>query len=277
MYNYLENIKKLYPQAQEKIKEIIKFYEDNKDGLLSSNNLKVYDVSYYVYSEMEKDFPLTFEANKNSFDGNGIFDYFCQTEYDFFENENNLNVLQYIRNTSTFYFVPEKLIKRNGSYAYCDYKNKNIFLQTIFDFIIYEECNSNILGLTDKHNIIFEYNKDYFSLEEVAEDIENELQTLIDFNIYELFKDCLQVYNYLTEFKKNQVEIFKTYCEDEEELQREEKEKEENKHKQKKEKLSVLKEIINCYLNIHGDNIAEGNNGLILDILGEIENELLKR
>ena len=63
MYNYLENIKELYLKAQTRIKEFKKFYELNEDGLLSSNNFKVHDVSWYMNKDMEKEFPLTFLRN----------------------------------------------------------------------------------------------------------------------------------------------------------------------------------------------------------------------
>lgn len=249
----LENIKKLYPQAQEKINEIIKFYENNKNGLLSSNNLKVYDVAHYIYSEMEKDFPLTYEANKNSFDGNGIFDYFCQSEYDFFKDENNLDILQYIRNTSTFYFVPEGL-KKYDNFAYCYYKNIDDFIDEIFYYILSDNYGI-YLKLSDKNNIIFEYNIEMVELENIIDDITKELQTIIDFDINDFYKECLQVYTNLMDFKNNQVEIFKTYCEDEENIQKEEKEKEET------EKNIVIK-ALNYYIS-NNENISEKEKNII--------------
>lgn len=277
MNNYLNDIKELYPKAQEKIKEIIKFYENNKDTLLSGNNFKVHDVSWYMHSNMQNEYPLTYQTNlENNYGDNGIFSWFCDSEFDCFKDENNLDLLQYVGRTSTFYFVPEGIQTKNGCYAYCDYKNKSVFVPMIFDYIIDSECITHILEITDNYNIIFKYNLNYYELEELTTDIEHELQAIIDFDINEFYKECLQVYANLMEFKNNQVEIFKGYCDQEEELQKEEKEKEENEQKQEKQKLSILKDIINFYLDKNGDNIMEGNNKLILDILGDIENKLLK-
>lgn len=214
MYN------ELLVKANEELKKVTDYIEEHAD-MFDMHDLKLHDVSYYIYSEMEKDFPLCYAEVDY-----GYFETFCNIEYDEFINwceEHDINfdkMIDRVGRTSKFY-----LHKWNHS-------DKDVMLYTIIEDLkdwcacqYYTIENGQIIA-TD----IEEYEEDtMYYLSYVAEELYNDFIKAI--------ADMIEVYEYIKGFKKNQVEYFKDFLYGfEEQLSYEE----EMKIKAEKEKTSVV-------------------------------------
>lgn len=230
----MEDIKKLYLKAQNVIKKIETFYELNKNGALSSQNFKVYDVSFYIYDKMKKEFPFTYKEYSESSDG-GIFIEFCNREFDYFSDDNDMDLVTYIGSTSTFYIVPEFIKSYDTISLYESYFSLHNFIEAVVYSAIDEFSCYNYLHFSQNNNIIFD---DDYNLEYVIDNLE----TITNIDIDKLFADVLNFYNNLQNFKINQVAYFKEYCE-----QRETELKE--SQDANLDKYNLIKVAVNEYIN----------------------------
>lgn len=100
MYTELLNL------ANGEIERVKQYLKDNENALFTMHDLKLHDVSYYLFDDFGTDFPLT-SANYNSDD---IFNFYCQCTFDIFNEcvksdcEQDFETLaHYIGRTSKFY------------------------------------------------------------------------------------------------------------------------------------------------------------------------------
>lgn len=231
----MSNINELIEKANEVLNWLV---EELENPCYDYMDLKLHDVSWYMYKDMENDFPLCYkEEEENNVD---YFSWFCEEEYDSFiewckENHIDFNKMcNHIGRTSRFYLH--------------NWYDSNI------DYII-----DNIMC-----NVAPYYNNGYYRIEngiiidtdyeDYSEETEDELLYLIE-NFKKDFEkeaeDIKTVYQYINDFKTNQVEIFKDFldyyeCSLKEDARREA-EKEAND-------LNTATEIVNKY-KISSDDI----------------------
>lgn len=255
-------MEELVAKANEQIKRLKAWYEEHQKAF-DSMNLKLHDVSYYCCKEMEEDFPLCYA---NDSDGNyceySYFSMFCEQEYDsmveFLAEEHNIQFKDFhhsVGRTSSFYL-----------------HNQNIFQFERFQlnwFWTMNQILSELMGVY--YGGYVEFNKDgsvnfekslqdiekyYTDMEGAYENLRNELEWLateMHDEVVKYFEDMLIVYDYISNFKKNQVKIFKEWLQFYEDELAEEKRKEEEYEAARQNLIakfenSVLREILNTYV-----------------------------
>lgn len=219
--------KELLAKANDELKKVTEYIEEHRD-MFDMHDLKLHDVSYYIYRDMEKDFPLCYAEEDY-----GYFETFCENEYDLFIewcNEHDIDfekMIDRVGRTSKFY-----LHKWHNS-------DIDIMLYTIIEDLKdwcacqYYTIEYGQIIATD----IEEYEEDtMYYLSYIAEEL------YIDF--LNAIADMIEVYEYIKCFKENQVECFKNFMYGyEEQLSYEE----DMKIKAEKERISILNLIQRKY------------------------------
>lgn len=219
--------KELLAKANEELKKVTDYIKEHED-MFDMHDLKLHDVSYYCYADMEKDFPLCYAEEDYRY-----FETFCDCEYDnFIEwcNEHDIDLekmIDRIGRTSKFY-----LHKWHHS-------DIDVMLYTIIEDLKgwsacqYYTIEYGQIIATD----IDEYEEDtMYYLSYIAEELYTDFLNSI--------ADMIEVYEYIKGFKENQVEYFKDFLYGyEEQLSYEE----DMKIKAEKERISVLNLIQRKY------------------------------
>lgn len=180
-------------------------------------NAKLYDVAYVA-----KDKVFEFEYSP--------FYKFCRNEWDFFTeflNENGLETKQYAR-TSSFYIVSNDY---SDVRDFIDYNNlsevsESVLEKAVIDFmdnhLYYEQRNDETLTFNDVEYIIGYFMNQYeLTLEESFEYIQESVLDSIEDELIELeeyvksLESVNDGYDYLNQFKENQVYNFMYYIHDE--------------------------------------------------------------
>lgn len=200
---YSDKLKaELAPKIEEanKVLKKLKDYIEEHNDMFGYMDLKLHDVSFYCYKDLENDFPLVAERG-----GDNIFYDFCEEEYDNFTNcwcdwegIDFEKMRRFLGRTSKFYLT--------------EWDNDDT-VDTIIQNIVdkYAVWYSNIfIGVDCKYYL----DENCIIDDDAKEDIEEEL----DFIINDLWKDfhsdiedVEKVYKYITDFKENQVEYFKEW------------------------------------------------------------------
>jgi hypothetical protein len=180
-------------------------------------NAKLYDVS--------------FVGKDKAFDGEySPFYEFCRNEWDFFTeflNENGLETKQYAR-TSSFYIVSNDYSDVRN---FIDYNNlsevsESVLEKAVIDFmdnhLYYEQRNDKDLSFNDVDYLIGYFMNQYeLTLEESFDYIQESVIDSIDDELSELeeyiktLEAVNEGYDYLNQFKENQVYNFISYIQDE--------------------------------------------------------------
>lgn len=187
----IDNIKKV----------LIDELKDNKvDCIGQLENLKLCEVSYYIGEKLSEIEGLTDEKYNELYCH--IFDLFCEENYDMFiEEEKNYNIKRvYLGHTSSFYF--ESDYNEVIDYYYpSDYRNEYNL----------EEKKSMLLDefLYIKLNTDEEYLEEEYSTEEDFIYMLNEYEEFLE-TIDEIYNG----YEYIKDFKENQMNIFKDWYND---------------------------------------------------------------
>lgn len=214
----MTEIKELIAKANEQCKRIKEYITENK-GMFSSMDLKLHDASFYEFGNMKNDFPMCFKENEDRSCGYTYFYDFCEDRYDQFEEwckEEKINfraMCHHIGSTSSFYLYEKKFIEKEyGEIRW------SLTMGNIFDELVYPSSNMvefDLNGNIDEEKT-FNYESDYYTKEEWAEEVKPSLQYIID-EMYDDFikeiTDVKKVYEYIKDIKENQVEYFKEYLE----------------------------------------------------------------
>lgn len=190
-------------RANKQLKKVMRFLQENEKAF-SMLDLKLHDVSYYCYSHMFADFPELYENDQDSY----FYD-FCECEYDcmieYFEENDIAYNPEYIGRTSSFY-----LSKYISFSCRCPYGID--FQQSIYD-LLYEngytcDCmpeitENGLIDTTDEYIKDCYENIDYIASGDFFKDVKKQLS------------DCIKAYEYIADFKNNQVEYFKDFCDNE--------------------------------------------------------------
>lgn len=182
-------------KANENLKRAIEVIKNNQ-AAFESMNLKLHDTSYYSWKSAETDFPEIEE------DMNDLFYDFCDVSYmfleeDFKENGYEWEKRQYIGRTSSFYL---------SGYQIRGYRTETEDIDSIlYEIIEKYGYYDSIPDIQDGKIVIDEYiedskaNIEYIASEEFIQDFNKEISGI------------LKMYEYIKDFKDNQVEYFKEY------------------------------------------------------------------
>lgn len=193
----------LIKNAKSELGKVFDFIKENKNALLNYHDLKLHDVSYYCYTDMEKDFPLCYaDANKNNAD---YFYIFCDNEYENFKDDlrefggiDFEKSIKHVNRTSKFYL-----------WKYGDENNAIDLLNTLLNDYFYNGSSVYYSVKTSR----LEFDTDFYK----SADIISDLQSIAsgDFCIYVLEQTSapITIYKEIKVFKNNQVETFKNFLE----------------------------------------------------------------
>lgn len=188
--------------AEEALNRCYKRLKENEKKWNESLNLKLYDCC--GMNEIETDFGKIILNDDTASD---TFYTFCESSYDMMledlkenDNINFVDIADYIGRTSSFYIGK----------AHNDEKDKYsvalVVLSPTWNYSLVEYLETEN-GITiredvdlDDENAVEEYMNDMLN---IAQNVEKEFE--------EAFHEIEVVYDYITAFKKNQVEYFKDY------------------------------------------------------------------
>ncbi|QLF86750.1 hypothetical protein BESEP4_00016 [Staphylococcus phage vB_SepM_BE04] len=187
-------MKKLYNEIKKETEKLNKQFMNIKKLVekLDYTDVKLHDVA------------LTLETEEDMY----MFNVFCEFELDEFINylkDNNLE-MEHLETTSSFKIVPKSVMTDFELFDVQDNEN-------IFDVLGY--------GLNELEDVFLSDNfEEYYSnlnddIEDLQDDLQAEFEELQD-SLYYMFKDLKAVrkgYKYITDFKNNQLELFKEFNE----------------------------------------------------------------
>ena len=210
----MKNFNNLIKNANKEIKRVTDFIQEN-EGMFESMNLKLYNANFKV-----EDSRLTDEQLWDCFIN------FCDDSFRNFtkflgENNINTDIMNHIGSTSTFYLKSEhNLICQKMHRRLKD--SETDFSATIYELVynLYSS-STNIDDILDgdciiQKNLLTDYIRINIQLNDIVESLKDDLQYITD-SLYtdflEEIEDMKIVYDYIKEFKDNQVEKFKEYIE----------------------------------------------------------------
>ena len=181
-----ETIKK----AKQELKKIFDYIDENRDALTGYTDLKLHDVSFYCYREMATDFPLCYAADDQNSEYNYFYT-FCEFSFDDFN--------EYLRDNGIDFYKTVDYIGRTSKF-YCYAGHDNDAETMINDFI----CNDYIFEIENGHFSFFNgFNETIADLKFFAEN------ALKDFKAKTA--DAIKIYEYIKDFKQNQIDYFKEF------------------------------------------------------------------
>ena len=188
----IENIKKV----------LISELKDSKVECIGQlENLKLHDVSYYIGKKLGEIEGLSYEKYNNLYCH--IFDLFCEENYTMFEeDEENYNIKRiYLGSTSSFYI-------ESNYHEIIDYYYRSDYFRGEYNLekkksMLLDEFLFNQLGIYEDH---------------IEDDYSTEEDFIYMLNEYEEFLDTIDEiyggYEYIRDFKENQIDIFKDWYDD---------------------------------------------------------------
>ena len=184
--------KETLKQAKQVLKDIFSYIDENRDALTEYTDLKLHDASFYFYRDMQNDFPLCYADDDKNSEYNYVYR-FCESSFDqFTEDLQNDKIdfhktVDYIGHTSKFYcYAGHDTAKNMINDFLCDY---------CFTIENGRLSFSDCYGLAETINDLERFIKD----------------ALTDFK--EKTADAIEIYNYIKDFKENQIEYFKEFLE----------------------------------------------------------------
>lgn len=192
-FEEVASVESRYFELNKRALNIGKKYGD----LLHYTNLKLYDVSSYVYDNYEDD------------EGIELFNDFTSFEFDYFKEfiiDNNNLVMNHVGRTSTFIILPDKDVYFLDS--------DNLDCIDVYNCLIADVEATQYLTLAEQVTQLYNDGDDVSDfIEEWLYNFECELDQL-EHNIElmeEYYKPIKNAYEYIDSFKNNQVELFKEY------------------------------------------------------------------
>ena len=262
----MENkLRELTQKANEQIQRIKDWYEEHSKAF-DYMDLKLHDVSYYCYSKMEKEFPLCYENDRH--DEYSYFYRFCESEYDSMVEDlkenfkiNFKDFHHQLGRTSSFYLHDENIFQFER-FRINWYWTMNQIVSEIYGshYGCYTAFDKNgSVDLEKSLESCEEYMDDTSAYEYLNDEIEW-IATEMYNDVLKKFEDMLFVYNYIKDFKENQVEIFKEWISYYENEFMEEKRKEEEYETKRQGLIAefknpVLRDVLNKY--VHNNDAIE--------------------
>lgn len=222
----------LLAQAQKEIDRTKQYLQEHVDALFSMHDLKLHDVSCYLYDDFENDFPLLYADNNG--DTDDLFNFYCQLTFNVFDdclkedcNADFETLAHYAGRTSKFYLND-----------FDSYGNKP---ENAIDYLFYEKADLWRTGIDlqdDEQLYIMGVD-----IDEYGDAIRDDLTEIIN-NFYNMtVEHCapfIRCYEILKAFKDNQVSDFKEFCEQYETKLQEQREKEIAQEKADSETITAI-------------------------------------
>ena len=236
-------IKKVFVNELNKLVEKIQSnYGEKIDYIGTTTNLKLHDANYLC--ETEQDY--------------SNFNIFCEQEYQYFEEieKENETVRDYIGRTSSFYIKPKCDYSLFRTFSHYEYDKKNILgkiIMLIEEYFEYEYSIDLSIEASYDYEIISinsEYAKELLKgLTINTREFFNTLYEEMEKNILQEVDCIYKTYEFLEDYKENQIEYFKEYLQnikDEEawEQELEEKRIEQEKKWEKEGWQELLQQVI---------------------------------
>lgn len=221
-------IEYLEERANKVYGDVKKWVLDNID-MFSMMDLKLHNACYYAFDEMKNDFPFCNENNMFHFYE------FCEQSYDTFieylseEGIDFNKTIHRVGMTSKFY-----LTEIEDSYA------DNIMLD-LMDYFFNDE-DIIYLNILNGH---ITYNKEYG--DDSVNDLEYFVEYFMEF-VDGFLNDAYKIYNYIKDFKENQIEYFKDWLVFHEDIYEEEDKLRKEEIENRKEKCIDIMEKYNISL-----------------------------
>ncbi len=201
--DFLTTHAELINKANAELIRIKAYFENNKEAF-EPMDLKLHDASYYACSKAEEDFPL---LKANEYDFNDAFYDFCEINYDQMVEDFNYhgydwNKRKQLGRTSSFWLHDNSIIDMDRRKADDRYIWKTTFAGLIDKFGWNDCCpdftEEGLIDTNDQYLPDCEANLDYIA-NEFYDDIVKE------------FDGVIKMYDYISDFKANQVKYFKEY------------------------------------------------------------------
>lgn len=259
-------IRELFDKANEQITQIRAWIMEHEDAF-QYMDLKLHDVSFWCGGkEMQEKYPLCYEKDFGKYEYS-YFYIFCEDEYRLFleDLKENFGIdfkdFHYqLGRTSSFYLHDQSIIQLRSHKIDMGDTMEGI-MNNLYGWNNWIFYNDN--GTINEEKTLSGYEDYISSEEEILEHIENELDFIINEAYNELVKEMknvLVVYDYIHNFKENQVEYFKEWLQYYEDELAEEKRKEEEYEAKRQNLIArfenpVLREILNKY--VHNNDAIE--------------------
>lgn len=186
--------KETIKQAKQALNDLFNYIKENDDALTNYTDLKLHDASYYSCVEMQKNFPLCYE-NDNKYSEYSYFYQFCEDSYDQFTD--------YLKENGIDFYKTVDYIGRTSKF-YC-FSGHDRDAETIINNFIYDEYG-DIFEIT---NGKFSFSH-YYGVAEIINDLEYFVKNAVN-DFKAKTADAITIYNYIKDFKENQIEYFKEY------------------------------------------------------------------
>ena len=223
--DFIADNEELLVKANAELTRIMAWFENNKDAF-GYMDLKLHDASYYAYDQAAEDFPKLAEADMNFSEE---FYYFCDISYDqmvedFRANGWDWDKRKQLGHTSSFFLHDELIISMDRRRAIDEYRWDST-LYGLIDCLGYNDICPDFttdgkIDLDDGYLPDCGANLNYIASGEFYTDI------------IKKYDEVIKMYEYIKEFKANQVEYFKehlAYQQDELEWEAEQDKKAEEK------------------------------------------------
>ena len=185
------------------IKEVLisELKDDRVERIGQLEDLKLYDVSYYIGEKLGEIEGLSIEKYDELYCH--IFNLFCEDNYNMLEeDEKNYNIKRvYLGHTSKFY-IESNYHEIIDSYYYPSNYREEYDLEEKKSMLL-DEFLFNQLGIYE------DCIEDYYSTKEDFIYMLNEYEDFLD-----TIEDIYGGYEYIRDFKENQIDIFKDWYDD---------------------------------------------------------------
>ena len=186
--------KETIKQAKSELKKIFDYIKENNDALTNYTDLKLHYASFYFYRDMQNDFPLCYADDDKNSEYN-YFYRFCESSFDQFTED--------LQNDKIDFHKTVDYIGRTSKF-YC-YAGHDDDAETMINDFIYSEYGDEY----EIKNGAFSFSH-YYGVSEIINGLEYFVK-----NAFNDFKaktaDAITIYNYINDFKQNQIEYFKEY------------------------------------------------------------------
>lgn len=196
--------KELIKKANEELKRLMKWFEDNKDAF-NYMDLKLHDVQSYNWREGPEEYPLPYEENEDY----DLFYRFADISYDQFIEDLREDGIKFepkhIGTTSKFYLHDNDIIEFTGRYRdefNWEYMLYNLVNRYGYNDVVPDITANGSIDENDKYLEDCEANLKY-----IAEEMYKEITEYY-------FGDVIKIYDYIKDFKENQVQYYKEWLEE---------------------------------------------------------------
>ena len=219
----------LYPLIDKVCDELDKGFTDTvaylqkNDDAFQMMNLKLHDASFYAYKDLENDYPALYKATID--DETDLFYRFVEDSYDQFEEwiKENFKGKEFrdftipVGRTSSFY-LGDNNVEHSNRYG----DGGKILVESTLENLLDEEYGYYNCGfpLTEEGKIDRQKFYDDFrtymeeSFDEIVYVASGEFKEAVEYR----YEDAVKIYDYIKDFKENQVKYFKSWLDFENEM-----------------------------------------------------------